>query len=460
MAEKLRVWTHRSVLALAEAQDPLQAITEKARDLVARALDRGWSGPPFDPFELAALLKISTVARHDIRDARIVAVNSRRFRIEFNPSRPRGRLRYSIAHEIAHTLFPDCADQVRHRTHHQELGSDSWQLESLCNVAAAEFLMPWGSFSVLREGSLEIQPMLELERKFDVSFEAVLIRTVHLTDAQCIAFAASRIESGNSAGRYRLEYCVPSARYAAPVPPAGTILPESTRAAECTKIGFTARGEDKWTGWSTSRLIECVALPPHPRSWYPRVAGIARPLGKAEPIRRVIYLRGDATHPRTSPALVVQVVNDATPNWGGSGFARAVRNRWPNVQSSFRAFARESGLRLGEVHVTYAEPDIWVASMVAQKGFRPSTRPKIRYGALRSALAKVADEAQQRGTTLHMPRIGCGEGQGRWEIIEDFVRSECVLKGLSAVVYDLPNSKLPGSNPDRSGSLFSDEHWA
>ena len=26
--------------------------------------------------------------------------------IEFNPTRPRGRLRFSLAHEIAHTLFP------------------------------------------------------------------------------------------------------------------------------------------------------------------------------------------------------------------------------------------------------------------------------------------------------------------------------------------------------------------
>ena len=76
--------------------------------------------------------------------------------------------------------------------------------------------MPWGSFSVLREDSLEIDRMLELQREFAVSLEAVLIRTVRLTDSECMAFTASRIESGQRAGRYRLDYCVPSANCTIP----------------------------------------------------------------------------------------------------------------------------------------------------------------------------------------------------------------------------------------------------
>ena len=142
MPESFSAWNHPSVLALAGDGNPLETIIEMARNVVAKAFDQGWSGPPFDPFELAALQRISVAARHDVRDARIVAANRRGFRIEFNPSRPRARLRYSIAHEIAHTLFPDCSDQVRNRLHHQESVGESWQLESLCNVAAAEFLMP------------------------------------------------------------------------------------------------------------------------------------------------------------------------------------------------------------------------------------------------------------------------------------------------------------------------------
>ena len=460
MTRNLPVWTHPSVLALAENQNPLETITGVARDVVAKAFDRGWSGPPFDPFELAALQRINIVAHHDVRDARIVAANSLGFRIEFNPSRPRARIRYSIAHEIAHTLFPDCASQVRNRLHHQESVGESWQLESLCNVAAAEFLMPWGSFSVLREDSLKIDRMLELQREFAVSLEAVLIRTVRLTDSECMAFTASRIESGQGADRYRLDYCVPSASCTIPVPPTGTMLQKSTRISECTKIGFTAEGEERWPRWNTSQLLEGVALPPHPKSLYPRVAGIVRPLQGGAPVRKITYLRGDATDPRTKPALVAQVVNDETPNWGGRGFAVAVRKRWPSVQSAFQEFARKSGLRLGDVHVIEAEPGIWVASMVAQKGYRSSGRPKIRYSALWSALATVAQAAEQLNATLHMPRIGCGEGQGRWELISDLIRSECVYRGLSVVVYDLPEADVPKSGQDLSGTLFHEEPWA
>src|SRR5690606_9210375 len=102
-------WTHPSVVQLAAGRDPIEMISERARALVLKAFDAGWEGPPFDPFHLADLLRIEAIPKHDVGDARTVPVGRSGFRIEFNPSRPRERLRYSVAHEIAHTLFPDCA---------------------------------------------------------------------------------------------------------------------------------------------------------------------------------------------------------------------------------------------------------------------------------------------------------------------------------------------------------------
>src|SRR5690606_15016956 len=120
-------------------------------------------------FHLADLLGIETTPRHDVEDARTVPVGRSGFRIEFNPTRPRGRLRYSIAHEIAHTLFPDCAEQVRNRVSRTDMLDDEWQLEALCNVAAAEFLMPIGSFPALKEEDLGIEHLMQLRRAYDVS---------------------------------------------------------------------------------------------------------------------------------------------------------------------------------------------------------------------------------------------------------------------------------------------------
>ena len=86
-----------------------------------------------------------------------------------NPTRPAARVRYSVAHEIAHTLFADCAAHVRHRAARAELSGDEWQLEALCNVAAAELLMPLGSFPNLREESMTIERLVQLRRTYAVS---------------------------------------------------------------------------------------------------------------------------------------------------------------------------------------------------------------------------------------------------------------------------------------------------
>src|SRR5262245_20862531 len=96
---KTRRWTNPSVLLLAGTEDPIQAITRKARDLVVAALDGGWAGPPFDPIALAEFNHIAVVPREDVGDARTVPTEHQP-RIEYNPNRPVGRLRFSIAHEI------------------------------------------------------------------------------------------------------------------------------------------------------------------------------------------------------------------------------------------------------------------------------------------------------------------------------------------------------------------------
>ncbi|MCH7870464.1 MAG: ImmA/IrrE family metallo-endopeptidase, partial [Planctomycetes bacterium] len=192
MNERGTTWTHPSVVALARDGDPLEVITTRARQLVWQAVEKGWEGPPFDPFRLAELLGIKTVPREDIRDARIIPVGGNRLAIEFNPNRPRGRLRYSLAHELAHALFPDCGETIRNRSHRNEISGDEWQLEMLCNVAASELLMPTGTFPELaNEEDLSIAHLMALRQQFDVSSEALLLRVVRLTSHPCFMFAAA-----------------------------------------------------------------------------------------------------------------------------------------------------------------------------------------------------------------------------------------------------------------------------
>ena len=78
------------------------------------AVERGWTGPPFDPIELAAIRGIRVHPNAAISDARVFVVSDN-FLIEYNPHKSRGRVNYSIAHEIAHTFFVDCKEKIRNR---------------------------------------------------------------------------------------------------------------------------------------------------------------------------------------------------------------------------------------------------------------------------------------------------------------------------------------------------------
>lgn len=184
-------WTNSSVLALAGDSDPLKVLTTKVRELVFGAFEAGWSGPPYDPFALAALLGIEVAPSKDVVDAQILTGRSGSLRIVFNPDRPAARINYSVAHELGHSLFPDCADIVRNRVRHSGATRDEWQLEMLCNIAAAEILMPVGT---LRSEDLkpEVDRLLELRQRYAVSSEAVLLRMLRLTSTNCMGFVARR----------------------------------------------------------------------------------------------------------------------------------------------------------------------------------------------------------------------------------------------------------------------------
>ena len=451
-------WTNRSVLMLAGDDNPIDVITQKARTLIFDAIQDGWSGPPFDPFTLAAYLKIGVVPREDIADARTVASGSQ-LRIEFNPNRPRSRVRYSIFHEIAHTLFSDCKEFVRNRLAHEEMQGDDWQLEMLCNMAASELLMPIGSLPTLEAERLTIDSILELRKKYEASTEAILLRAVRITHEPCVVFTASRRECDGKT-QYQVDYAVSSRTWGKPSIPVGFILPNDTVATECTAIGFTAKEHEDWDAPFGKLGVECVGIPSYPGDIFPRVAGLAKTQrSTSSPLHEITYLRGDATRPRGDGIRVVsQIVNDRAAMWGG-GFALVVRKKWPQVQDSFRSWA-ESGrnLELGNVHVAFADNSTAVFNMVCQHGYGPSPKPRIRYAHLKSCLDQLASFALQQHASVHLPRIGCGQAGGSWEIVRELVDYTLCRQGVRVTVYDPPNAEIRlGAQPalDFAGSAPS-----
>lgn len=432
------VWTHPSIKAL-KVDDPVEWVQTQARSEVFRAIEAGWSGPPFDPFVLAEIKRIDVRPATDVGEARLVGSDSH-LEIHYNPLRSPARQRYSVAHELAHSLFPDASAKARYR-HEASSRSDEWQLEILCNLAAAELLMPTGSLTAEGVKSVfSIDDAEALRQRFAVSLEAVLLRLLHTSSGKVAVFAASPGQNS----KYRLDYWIASARWNEHLP-VGRIL-DSPLLAEGRHVGFTIKGTERWSE-EMDFAIEAMALPPYPGLAAPRVVGIARPVDSigVEPKPRIVYLRGDALEPRSSGRRIVAfVVNDKAAKWGG-GFARQVGTQFPRVQEEFKAWAKEHGLALGVgVLLESDDPTLAFFPMVAQHDYRQQVKPGIRYRALETALKALADIAVAQHASVHMPRIGVGLARGNWAVVSELIDECLIAAGVLVTVYDLPGAHTGG----------------
>ncbi|PRH04655.1 hypothetical protein C6T60_15890 [Burkholderia multivorans] len=430
-------WTNASVTAFAAGSDPVEMMEQKARELVLKAMDEGWAGPPFDPLALAKWRNMRVEARGDIPDARTVPAADDELVLQYNPTRPRGRLRFSIAHEIAHSLFPDCADEIRHRDGGPTPSKDNWQLEVLCNIGAAELLMPLGSFSQLTGLELSMRSVNELRKRFDVSVEACLIRLTKLAATPCAAFCASRHEDG----QYRLDYVIPAPGWKAPVV-AGHAVPEGSAVTEANAIGFTAVGHERWVPNAPMMRVECMGLAPYPGGLAPRVVGlfVVDDETKLE-APQVVEVQGDVLAPRgDGPKIIAHVIPDLNVTWGGAGFASNLRRKHPDVWRQFKADAAGATppLQLGQVFIGHIAEQISVVHMVAQHGIGNAPAQRLRYAALADCLIKVRELAKERGASVHMPRVGTGHGGANWDIVRELIQEELVDRGVATTVYMLP----------------------
>jgi Zn-dependent peptidase ImmA (M78 family)/O-acetyl-ADP-ribose deacetylase (regulator of RNase III) len=450
--KKTPYWTNNSVIKFAGEIDPVEAIADKARSLVLDYIEQTAETPPFNPFDLAKFLKIQTIPTENVQDAR-TRFTDRGFVLEFNPNRAPARIRFSIAHEIAHTFFPDCKEAIRNRATHAEMSADEWQLEMLCNIAAGEILMPAGTFSELKSEKVPIEAILDLQKRFQVSIESLLRRFVHLTEDPCVLFSASK--DWTRKGNYRVDYSVGSRTSSIKISQ-GTEIPERSVVEDCTAIGFTSRGQEKWPGMLELYSIECVGIPGFPGQILPRVMGLVRPSKPIEVVtKNISFVRGDATQPRTTANKVIAfVVNDSTPNWG-AGFALEIKKKWPEVQRDFARWvaAKPTNLTLGRIFVTEVDAKTTVIPMIAQHGYGPSRKPRIRYAALQQCLKALSHESSLRDSTVHMPRIGAGQAGGNWSVIEELIGDILLTSGIDVTVYDLPNQRKRKSE-QQSLNLF------
>lgn len=447
-------WTNQSVLTWAGDADPIEAIVATARKVVLAAIDTGWPGPPYDPFVLADLLGITVRGRDEVHDARTVPTGGAKLvaplsehvaageglAIEFNPTRPKGRLRFNVAHEIAHTLFPDVAETIRHRTGSGAVpsygGDDAWQLELLCNIAAGEFLMPTQDLGNLDDRPLDLHFLMGLRTEFDVSTEALLRRAVEVIRQPAALLATTPDESGES---FRVDYVHASRSWQPPLDKGSRWKGTQAGAlASAASVGNVSTGTTLVN--EVPVTVQAVGVPPWPDQVRPRVLALLQPVDATRgdaPILRIVT--GDATAPDSeSPYVIAHVVNDRAHAWGRTGFAGQLARRYPQAAGAFRAWTTLPGnLRLGELHAV-EERGGWVASLVAQEGFGPSDAPRLRYPALADALDKLSALCLARGLPVHLPAIGTGQAGGDWPLVSDELDRRLCRRGIHTTMYRPP----------------------
>lgn len=446
--EAARAWSNSSVLSFARGRDPIEVAQEEARSLHELALDAGAAGPPVDVFQLANALGIALRPRDDLIDAQI-RVDTEAAVIEYNPSRPRGRLRFSIAHEIAHSRFADVAESPRHRTASGSVESsskgDDWELELLCDVIAADLLMPSSSI----EGLLNIDPdidfLMETRRRLDVSTEALLRRIVRSSARPLMLLAASRQEDFASS-LVRVDYVDGnrSQGWGLPRLKHGDLIEGSRTLIKCSAVGQTASGTELIA--EAEMRVQAVGVPAYPGRRWPRVLALLEPVLAPRAAEGVEYVSSDILDSLDGGAgvLIAHVVPDSTRGWSRFGVGGTLARAFPLSASAYRGWtlADISNRQLGNVHL--ASPAAGapaIASIVAQSGHGPSDRPRLNYEALAAGLSKVASAARELDAIVHLPRLGAGQAGGRWDVIQSILVDELVSKGVRVVVHTLPAAR-------------------
>lgn len=454
-------------------------MSDRVSQLLLAAADAGANAVPINPFELAELMGIALRPHSDVAEARLIAVGgtatssdaplrefvptSAPMVIEYNATRPRGRLRYSVAHELAHALFPDADRNVRNRTHTGAVADaagtdDSWQLELLCNVGAAELLMPTQAVEGLLNIDIDIDFLMAERARFNVSTEALLRRFVHATARPVALGAFSRIADETDAP-LKCEYVLGSRTWGGTIA-RGDITSPGSPIGKPTAIGQTAKGVDELDGQTS---VQAVGIPPYPGRKLPRILALIEAVEDVRAIPDGLTFRtadlSTAFAPGTHElAVVAHVVNDAAHAWGRHGAAAALQRTSPDAASAFHywTIASDDNLTLGNVHqvdVRVGDRPATVVSLVAQKGFGPSAAPRLSYVALAEALDKLADIASRKEATVHIPRIGAGQAGGRWDLIEATIERTLLSRHIPVVVYTKPAIAPPTTRVSDDGSV-------
>ena len=174
-----------------------------AHDLLATTQQEcpGWNPPPFSPDLYAKVLDIAVlrVDENGPWDAMYIPLQAKPRIVLNTRNASAGRVNFSLAHEIAHSLLdpaPSGTRYFRARTDYYDGSVATHKLERACDEIAAELLMPgaWFREAISRRG-LCAQAVPVIAGDFGVSLEAAAARIVETAEGPCAVGFFHHIDS-------------------------------------------------------------------------------------------------------------------------------------------------------------------------------------------------------------------------------------------------------------------------
>jgi O-acetyl-ADP-ribose deacetylase (regulator of RNase III) len=106
----------------------------------------------------------------------------------------------------------------------------------------------------------------------------------------------------------------------------------------------------------------------------------------------------------------------------GSGLALDIKNKWPEVFSSYIRAYHQDKLKLGKTWIVNVGPNLYIANLVGQKDYgRIPGRVYTHYNALEECFSKLKNISTRR--QVYIPyNIGCGSGGGKWRLVYEMIK--------------------------------------
>lgn len=137
--------------------------------------------------------------------------------------------------------------------------------------------------------------------------------------------------------------------------------------------------------------------------------------------------------------IIVQGVN--CQGVMGSGVAKAIRQKYPEVFDPYSTFVQKFGAGnpdlLGHIApYVHEESELIIINAFTQLNFGSDGKKYVSYEAIQSAFKRTITTiaGQGPGVSVHYPMIGAGLGGGDWTIISDIING-CFSKAPTVDHY-------------------------